>query len=147
MGLFSSKKKDISKGAAFNSSEGFAGILLAIIAADGVITNEEVIDFYSAVNKAKVLSNIGQRDFKKMMDRLMKILKKQGVDALLAQSVAGMTPDLSRGCYAYACEMVYSDSIADPSEIRLLNQVKTTMAISDDWAAKCERVFQAKANI
>ncbi len=147
MGLFSSKKNDISKGAAFNSSEGFTGILLAIIAADGVITNEEVIDFYSAVNKAKVLANISQYDFQKMMKRLQKILKKQGVDALLKQSVAGMTPDLSRGCYAYACEMVYSDSVADPSEIRLLSQIKSSLAISDDWAQKCERVFQAKANL
>lgn len=147
MGLFSRNKNDISKGAAFNSSEGFAGILLAIIAADGIITNEEVIDFYSAINKAKVLSNISQRDFKKMMDRLMKILKKQGVDALITQSVAGMTPDLSKGCYAYACEMVYSDSIADPSELRLLDIIRQKLVISDDFAGKCNRVFQAKANI
>lgn len=147
MGLFSRNKNDISKGAVFNSSEGFAGILLAVIAADGVITPEETIDFYSAINKAKVLSNISQRDFKKMMDRLMKILKKQGVDALLSQSVAGMTPDLSKGCYAYACEMVYSDSIADPSELRLLDKIRQTLVISDEFANKCTRVFQAKANI
>ena len=43
--LFGSKEEKI---ASFNRQEAFVGFLLAVIAADAVITNEEVLDFYSA---------------------------------------------------------------------------------------------------
>ena len=84
MGLFSNMfGGGPAKPVSFNRQEAFTGFLLAVIAADGVITNEEILDFYSATNKAQIMENVSQDQFRKIVQKCMDVLKKKGFEELL----------------------------------------------------------------
>ena len=142
--LFGSKEEKI---ASFNRQEAFVGFLLAVIAADGVITNEEVLDFYSATQKAQVLKNVDQAGFKRLLDKLMGVLKKRGLEELLQMSAMGLTPDLAQGTFAYAADLVFSDSNVDPSEARVMDRIKQLLNIDDAFAEKAGRIARSKASV
>jgi uncharacterized tellurite resistance protein B-like protein len=142
--LFGAKEE---KPVSFNRQEAFLGILLAVIAADGVITNEEILDFHSATQKAAILKGVDQNGFKRMMDKLVGVLKKKGLDELLQLSALGLTPDMAQGTFAYAADLVFSDSNVDPSEARVMDRIKQLLNIDDVFAEKAGRIARAKASV
>lgn len=148
MGLFSNlfgggEAKPVS----LNRQEAFTGFLLAVIAADGVITSEEILDFYSAVNKAQIMEAVSQDQFKKIVQKCMDILKKKGFEELLQLSALGTTPDMAKGIFAYTCDLVFSDSNVDPAEAKVMDRIKTLLNVDDDFATKAGRVAKAKASV
>jgi uncharacterized tellurite resistance protein B-like protein len=148
MGLFSNMfGKGETKPVSFNRQEAFCGILLAIIAADGVITNDEILDFYSATTKAEVMKGVDQNQFKRIMEKLMSVLKKQGYGDLLQLCALGLTPDMHQGTFAYACDLVFSDSNVDPAEAKIMDRIKELLKIDDAFAEKAGRVARAKASV
>jgi uncharacterized tellurite resistance protein B-like protein len=148
MGLFSNMfGGGQSKPVSLNRQEAFCGFLLSVIAADGVITNEEMLDFYSAVNKAQVMESVSQDQFRRIVQKLVDILKKKGFEELLQLSALGTTPDMNKGVFAYTCDLVFSDSNVDPAEARIMDRIKQLLNIDDDFAAKAGRVAKAKASV
>lgn len=148
MGLFSNLfGSGPSKPVSFNRQEAFTGFLLAVIAADGVITNEEILDFYSATNKAQVMQGVDQAAFKRIIDKLMGVLKKQGLGELLNLSALGTTPDMKDGIFAYCCDLVFSDSNVDPSEAKVMDRIKQLLNIDDAFAEKAGRIARAKSSV
>jgi uncharacterized tellurite resistance protein B-like protein len=148
MGLFSNMfGGGQAKPVSFNRQEAFMGFLLAVIAADGVITNEEILDFYSATNKAQVLQGLGQNDFKRIIDKLMGVLKKQGLGEMLTLCSLGTTPDMKNGVFAYCCDLVFSDNNVDPNEAKVMDRIKQLLNIDDAFAEKAGRIARAKASV
>lgn len=130
-----------------NKQEGFCGMLLAIIAADGQITNEEVNDFWSAVQKAQILQSVNQNQFKSMMDKLLRILKKQGLEELMRLSGEGLTPELYKGTFVNALDLVFSDGHVDPDEVKIMDRMKVLLDIDDQFAAMAGEVLKAKGSV
>lgn len=148
MGLFSNMfGGGQSKPVSLNRQEAFTGFLLAVIAADGVITNEEMLDFYAATNKAQLMESVSQDQFRKIVQKLVDILKKKGFEELLQLSALGTTPDMAKGIFAYTCDLVFSDSNVDPAEARIMDRIKQLLNVDDDFAAKAGRVAKAKASV
>lgn len=148
MGLFSNMfGGGSSKPVSLNRQEAFTGFLLAVIAADGVITNEEMLDFYAATNKAQLMESVSQDQFRKIVQKLVDILKKKGFEELLQLSALGTTPDMAKGIFAYTCDLVFSDSNVDPAEARIMDRIKQLLNVDDDFAAKAGRVAKAKASV
>lgn len=130
-----------------NRQEGFCGILLAIIAADGHIANEEVVDFHAMIKKANILRGASQNYISQMIDKCIRILRSQGMEKLLELSTAGLTPDLYEGVFANACDMVFSDGNVDPGEVAVMERIKQLLNISDQFAADVAEVMKAKASV
>ena len=86
MGLFDRLTGGASD-APLNKQEAFAAIMLAIIAADGDISDEEVEDFGARVNRMKLFNNMSGRQFPDMINKLFRILKKSGVSELINKAV------------------------------------------------------------
>lgn len=148
MGLFSNMfGGGQSKPVSLNRQEAFTGFLLAVIAADGVITNEEMLDFYAATNKAQLMESVSQDQFRKIVQKLVDILKKKGFEELLQLSALGTTPDMSKGIFAYTCDLIFSDSNVDPAEAKIMDRIKQLLNIDDDFAAKAGRVAKAKSTV
>lgn len=131
----------------FSREEGFIGMMLAIIAADGHISNEEVIDFHANLKKATIMKNVGESLRSKMIDKTLRVLKSKGMGALLQYSADGLTPDLYEGVFATACDMVFSDGNVDPDEVKVMDAMKDILKISDDFAAVSAEVLKAKASV
>lgn len=122
-------------------------MLLAIIAADGQITNEEVADFWSAVQKANILESLNQNQFKSMMDKLIRILRKQGVDELMRLSAEGIPPELYKPTFVNALDLVFSDGHVDPDEVKVMDKMKVMFEIDDQFAAMAGEVIKIKGSV
>ena len=131
----------------FNRQEGYCGMLLAIIAADGHFSQEEIIDFHSAIKKATILKGASADYIRKMIDKCLRVLDTKGMDELIRMSAEGLTPDVYEGVFATACDMVFSDGSVDAKEIAVMDKIKAALKINDNFARDCAEVFKAKSAV
>jgi uncharacterized tellurite resistance protein B-like protein len=127
-----------------SSEESFVGILYAIIAADGQITNEEGEDFMKMVSRAKIMRKVNNNQWRDMINKLHKVLKKSGAEGLVNLAVQNIPEDIKAGVFAYACDLVFSDGHADEEEQKLLDIIKKELSIDDDLAYKVAEVVMIK---
>ena len=128
--------------------EGFIGMLLAIIAADGHIDSNEVVDFHAAIKKTNLLKNLDPRLLSRKIENTIRILNGQGLEGLVQESAKALTSEsLRKGTFAYACDMVFSDGNVDPMEVRVMDRIKFLLQIDDQFAQEVGEVFKAKASV
>jgi hypothetical protein len=129
---------------AFSKEESFCAILLAIIASDGHISEEEANDFRAVVSRVNLLKNVGGAAFKSIIDKNLKALKKDGVEKLVELGCSGLPSPLHSGVFVIACDLVFSDGEVDSKEIQILETIKSRLTIDDDFARKTVEVMKAK---
>ncbi len=127
-----------------NQQESFVGVLYAIIAADGTITQEEGQDFMTMVTRAKIMSSITNNQWRDIINKMSKLMKKGGAEAIVNLAVKNIPEDLKAGVFCYACELVFADGYADPDEQKILDIVKRELSIDDDLAYKVAEVVMIK---
>lgn len=127
-----------------NHQESFVGVLYAIIAADGSITQEEAQDFMTTVTRAKIMSSITSNQWRDIMNKISKLMKKGGAEAVVNLAVKNIPDDMKAGTFCYACELVFSDGYADEDEQKILDIIKTELNIEDDLAYKVAEVVTIK---
>ncbi len=130
-----------------NSQESFVGVLYAVIAADGQITNEEAQDFMTMCSRARIMSSITGNQWRDIINKVSKVIKRDSAEALVRLASQNIPMDMRSGVFAYACELVFSDGTADPEEQKLLDIIKTDLEISDDLAYKVAEVITIKNKI
>lgn len=137
---------NIPQSTALTKEESFTGILLAMVAADGDISDEEAADFRSVVNKAKMIRNVSNADFSRIVDKLFKILKRDGANQLIDLSVENLPSDIHLSTFAIAADLVFSDGTVENEEEQLLDRLKNKLYISDENAQKIVEVIVIKNN-
>jgi uncharacterized tellurite resistance protein B-like protein len=147
MGFFSSLMGSDSASQTFNEQEAFMGVLLAVIAADGYFSDEEVDDFWKTLGRAKVMANYTDRQYKDSMTKLMKIVKGPGHEVLLTQAIAALPATLREGVFVYACDLVFADGSAAPEEQHVLDRIKSELSIDDALAYKAAEVVIIKNKV
>ena len=106
-----------------SQQESFVGILYAIIAAEGQITQEEGQEFMKMVSRAKIMATVTGNQWKDMITKLTKLLKKGGAEAVANLAVKNIPEEMRAGVFAYACELVFADGYADKAEQNLLDKL------------------------
>jgi tellurite resistance protein len=143
MGLF-----DMFTGAdgksAFGAHEGFAGILLAAAAADGHIADEEARGLWSAIERMKLFSSYTPDKFSKLMDTLLKVLKKGGPDALVEKCVPALPERLRSTAFCNAVDIVLADGTVEDEEKELIEKLQTALGVSDNDAKTIINVMIVK---
>ena len=127
-----------------SQQESFVGILYAIIAADGQITQEEGQDFMTMVSRARIMANITGNQWRDIINKISKYVKKNGPEGLVNLAVKNIPADMRAGVFAYACELVFADGYADQEEQKLLDIIKTELDIDDSLAYKVAEVVTIK---
>ena len=130
-----------------NPQESFVAIMLSVIAADGVITDEEASDFYSIINKAKLMQSVDERKYKELINKLLRILKKDGPEKLIELGLPNLPIEVHQGTFAYACDLVFADGSAAKEEQDILDKIKTGLNIDDALAYKVAEVVMIKNRI
>ncbi len=130
-----------------SDKESFVGILYAIIAADGEITQEEGQDFMTTCSRAKIMSSVTSNQWRDIIGKCTKIARKQSPEALVNLAVQNIPEGMKAGTFAYACELVFADGFADPDEQKLLDIIKKGLDISDELAYKVAEVVTIKNRI
>lgn len=148
MGLFSNILGGGNSSARpFNPQEAFLGIVIGIVAADGHISDEEVNDFVSIANKSALLKSMSNQQFDGAVDLLLRILRRDGVDALLDQAVQGLPAQYRESAFAVACDLACSDGYIEPEEEQVLERLQSRFGIQDPTARKILEVISVKNRI
>ena len=127
-----------------SKQEAFTGILVAASAADGHIADEEVRGLFTIIGRMKLFSNFSEDKYNRMFDRLMKILKKNGPEALIEKCVPDLPDELRETAFANACDIVLADGVVEDEERALIEKLQNELEIPGDEAMEIVRVMVIK---
>lgn len=147
MGLFSNVLKGKSEPETFTNEEAFLGSIVAITAADGDISDEEMADLKSIINKSRTLSNMDDNTYSKIVAKVFRVLKHEGVDKLITLSVASLSENLREGVFALVCDLAYSDGYIEKDEEKILERLQSDFNIPQDKAMNIVQVITIKNQV
>ena len=127
-----------------NDAEGFAGVAFAAVAADGVLEQEEQMALVTTLSRMKLYSGMNNRQIGGVFEKLVKIARSEGIDALVAKSAAAVKPELRQTAFATAADLVMSDGHVAGEEKRLLEKIQKALGIDDGTAVKIVEVIAIK---
>lgn len=143
MGIFDKilGPKDAEK---LEKEEAFAAISLAIIAADGYISDEEAQSLAIDLAKRKFFDKYTAKQMNSIFQKLVKIIKNDGVEALVEKSRDSLPYELRETAFAVAIDLALADGHLDNSEKDILTKIQQHLGISDDVATKIIDVILVK---
>jgi len=123
---------------ALDQQESFAGVLYAIISADGTITEEEDDDFMTMVFRSKLMEDVTKQRWRNIMTKMNKLMSKGGAEALVSLAVQNIPSHLRASVFCYACEL---------NEQKILDIIKRELNIEDEFAYKVAEVVMVKSKL
>jgi len=124
-------------------AEAIASIALAAIASDGYLSAEETKTMSSSLSRMKLFQTASDESMRKLFDKLLNILRNEGVDSLL-QSTTVISSDLKTTAFAIAADLVLADSIETVEEEAFLAKLATLLNVSDELASQIIEVMLIK---
>ncbi|MDW5563759.1 MAG: tellurite resistance TerB family protein [Methanomassiliicoccus sp.] len=145
MGLFDKVKgvKD-AENVKLTKEESFASISLAAIAADGVITEEEVNGMIVSLVRMKMFAGYTSNQMGTMLNKLVGIIRKQGLDALLGMAKEGLASDMRETAFAVATDLTLADGEIAGKEKDILTKIQLGLEIPEDKAVNIIEVMLIK---
>ncbi len=142
MGLFDKVLKTGSD--KLDAREGFAGIVLGAVAADGVITTEEALGLSSTFSRMKLFQGMTEKDLRKGLEKLSTIAQNKGADALIQQAAAAVPQDLKTTAFAVAADLLLSDGVVAQTEKTFLEKLQRALGVPEELAVKVVDVVALK---
>ncbi len=144
MGLFENAFDGMSGDKTLTTQEAFAGVLLAASACDGHISNEEAQGLGIIALRMKMFQGYDGSKFSKMMDKLLGVLKRDGVETLLERAVDSLPDDLGETAFAGACDLTLADQGIEEEEKEFLHELRLKLGIDREQAQKIFKVMAVK---
>ena len=144
MGLFDSLLGSAESSKPFGPHEGFAGIMLGASACDGHIADEEVQSLFTTLSRMKMYQRYTDKNWNTLMNRLLGLLKRKGVDELLEKATEALPAELGATAFANACDIVLADGVVEDDEKDFLDKLQTRLEIPDEEALTIVRVMVLK---
>ncbi|HVL46961.1 MAG TPA: tellurite resistance TerB family protein [Candidatus Thermoplasmatota archaeon] len=127
-----------------NAAEGFAGIALAAVAADGVLTEEEAQSLGATLSRMKLFRAMNPREFNAVFEKVVKRARSKGVDTLLAESSAAIPKDLRATAFAISTDLVLADGEVSDDELKFLERIAKSLEVPEAEAERIVEVLQIK---
>ena len=124
--------------------EGMAGIALAAIASDGMVTEEEAAGLGTILSRMKLYQGMSNRDVNKLFEKLIKVARAEGVDKLLELSSTAIRAELKQTAFAVAADLLMADGHVAPEEKRFLEKIQRSLGVTDDLALRIVEVIAIK---
>jgi len=144
MGMFDSMFSGLETRAKLSPQESFAGILLAASACDGHISDDEVQQLLATLFRMKIFQRINQKQFERVMNRLMGVLKKHGPDALAEGCCNALPENLHKSVFANACAVVLTDGVLEEDEKEFIGDLKDRLGLEPKVAKTIAQVMVIK---
>ncbi|HEV8360604.1 MAG TPA: tellurite resistance TerB family protein [Candidatus Thermoplasmatota archaeon] len=125
-------------------AEGFTGIAVAAVAADGVITQDEVAGLAVSLARTRLFKESNPRQINASFEKVVKIAKEKGVDELLKLSSQAIPGELRPTAFAIATDLVFADGDVSESEKKYLEKIQHTLGVGDAAALKIVEVMAIK---
>lgn len=143
MGIFSNILGG-SDSVSFNQEESVLALLIGMVASDGHISDDEVSEISRYANKTRILGPMTQRQFSDGIEKIFKVLKREGLNKLVEQSIPQIPPGLKLSVFAVCADLLFADGSVEKEEEDLLEMLKTGLHISTEGAMKIVEVISVK---
>jgi len=143
MGLFdkfSSKDENVK----LSKEEAFAAVSLVSVAADGVITEEEARGLFVQLYRMRMFSGYNDNQMSSMLNKLINIIKKKGMDALVGMTKESLPEDMKATAFAVATDLALADGDIAEEEKKLLTKIQQSLGIPEDEAVRIIEVMLIK---
>lgn len=128
----------------FSPAEAFAAIMLVAVASDGYLSDEEAQGLSTSLSRMQLFRSYPGDVTRKMFDRLLSILQRQGIKSLLNMALAVLPHDLYETAFAMATDLVLADGEVTQEEEELLNDLHRALEIPEEEAIKIIDVMVIK---
>lgn len=125
-------------------AEAFAAIALLAVGADGYAADAEIQSVMTSLSRMQLFRSYPGDVMRKMFDRLLNILQRQGASALLSAAVAVLPHELRDTAFAITTDIVLADGEVTREEEDFLNQLYRALEMSEDTALKIIDVMLIK---
>lgn len=145
MGLFDkvfgtqSKSQDM-----LSAAEAFAAITLAAIASDGYLSEEESHGISFTLSRMKLFRSYSDDVMRRMFDKLLSILKRQGASALFNAALESLPHEMRPTAFAVATDLILADGVVTQEEQDFLNRLHQALDIPGDTALQIVEVMMIK---
>lgn len=119
-----------------NAAEAFTAIALMAIAADGQANEAEMQALKTALSQIQLFMSYSNDAKKKMIDRLLNMVDKNGVDVMLKAAISSIPDEVKETSFTVATEIVVADGKITTEEEKFLNDLYPALNISEEIAVK-----------
>ena len=144
MGLFDSLFGGLEGRSKLNPQEAFAGVLLAASACDGHISEEEFDSLLTALFRMKMYQRINEKQFGNVMNKLLGILKKKGVEVLIEGCAEALPAEFHKAAFANACDIILADGVVEPDEKEFVDKLQRKLGIGHETALEIVQIMVVK---
>jgi uncharacterized tellurite resistance protein B-like protein len=144
MAIFGSLGRSSALDRPWSPQEAASGILLAIIASDGEISDDEVAAFNGVAQGHPIFRDQPSQAFGRMIDEQFSILRKTGWESLFDKGAADLPPDIAQTVFVLAVDLVLSDGSVEESEEYLIGKLRDALRISEELVATAVQVLSIK---
>ncbi len=144
MGLFADKFSGLTRNTTLGPAEAFAAIALSAVAADGYISNEEIMSLITILSRMQLFRSYSNDVMRRMFDKLLSLFQRQGMEALINLAVTSLPHELNETAFAVTTDIVLADGEVTAEEEQLLNYLYRILNISEATASKIIDVMLIK---
>lgn len=131
MGLFDGFTKEAQL--TFNTQKAIMTIVMAAVAADGEVSDEEVSRLRSMCARSPIFASNAKEEDDAVIDFAIKAVNQLKGDAI-KKAAEALKPELRETAFAFATEMVMADGTVGQEEEAFIGQLTSTLGISNDLA-------------
>ena len=125
-------------------AEAFAAIALIAVTADGYAADTEEQVLMTSLSRMQLFRSYPADVIEKMIDRLLSILQRQGIETLFNAALAALPHELQETVFAVTTDIVLADGEVTEEEEELLHQLYRALEISEETAEKIIDVMLIK---
>ena len=125
-------------------AESFAGIMVATIAVDGQIVNEEKHNLIVTLSRMKLFQSHTKDSISNMLKNLIQVIKTHNVDTLLNAAIVCLPEYLHETAFAVSTDVALSDGAMPTEELCLLSKLSKSLLIPQEQADKIIEVIMIK---
>ena len=125
------------------TQEAFAAIALAAVACDGRLGRDEAHALRCQLEYRSLYSDSSEAAMGQLFDRLLLLLRDQGVDGLIASALPQLNARQQQSALAVAAHLVHADRKVTPEETEFLQQLTCQMSLPVNEARMVVQAIEA----
>ena len=125
------------------TQEAFAAIALAAVACDGRLGRDEAHALRCQLEYRSLYSDSSEAAMGQLFDRLLLLLRDQGVDGLIASALPQLNVRQQQSALAVAAHLVHADRKVTPEETEFLDQLTSQMSLPVNEARMVVQAIEA----
>ena len=125
------------------TQEAFAAIALAAVACDGRLGRDEAHALRCQLEYRSLYSDSSDAAMGQLFDRLLLLLRDQGVDGLIASALPQLNARQQQSALAVAAHLVHADRKVTPEETEFLDQLTSQMSLPVNEARMVVQAIEA----